>query len=128
MIIRVTSAAALLGLAAAVTPPATHTVRLERNSFIPAVTIAAPGDTVRFINGPGGPHNVMFVADSIAPDARKAIDAAMPKPKIAELSSGMLILQDEAYSIVVPQLAAGRYAFLCSPHWANMRGAIVVKP
>ena len=123
-----TSAAALLGVAAAVTPPATHTVRLERNRFVPAVTHAVPGDTIRFVNGEGGPHNVAFDADSIAKDVRKVIDAAMPKPKIAELASGMLILQDEVYTIVVPRLAPGRYAFLCSPHWAQMRGAIVVTP
>ena len=123
-----TSAAALVGLAALATPPSTHTVKLERNRFVPAVTQAAPGDTIRFVNGEGGPHNVAFDADSIPRDARKVIDAAMPKPKLGEMSSGMLILQDEAYTIVVPALAAGRYAFLCSPHWAQMRGAIVVKP
>lgn len=126
--LRLTCAAALVGLAAAATPPTTHTVRLERNRFEPAVTRAAPGDTIRFVNGEGGPHNVAFDPDSIAKDARRVIDAAMPKPKLGEMSSGMLILQDEAYTVVVPALPAGRYAFLCSPHWANMRGAIVVTP
>jgi plastocyanin len=125
---RLTSAAALAGLAALAAPPAAHTVRLERNRFVPAVIQVAPGDTIRFVNGEGGPHNVAFDADSISKNVRKVIDAAMPKPKIAELSSGMLILQDEVYTIVVPKLPAGRYAFLCSPHWAQMRGAIVVKP
>lgn len=125
---RLTSAAALAGLAAFAAPPASHTVRLERNRFVPAVIQAAPGDTIRFVNGEAGPHNVAFDADSIPKDVRKAIDAAMPSPKIAELSSGMLILQDEVYAIVVPKLPAGRYAFVCSPHWAQMRGAIVVKP
>ena len=124
--IRLTSAFALLGLAAIAPTPATHVVRLERNSFVPAVTHATPGDTIRFVNGEGGPHNVAFDADSIARPLRPVIDAAMPKPKIAEMSSGMLILQDEAYTVVVPKLPAGRYAFLCTPHWATMRGAIVV--
>ena len=126
-ILRSAVLAALAGIAAAASP-ATHTVRLDRNRFVPAVTQAAPGDTIRFVNGEGGPHNVAFEANSIPKDARALIDAAMPKPKIAALSSGMLILQDEVYTIVVPKLAPGRYAFLCSPHWAQMRGAIVVKP
>jgi plastocyanin len=125
---RLIVAVALAGVATLVTPPATHTVRLERNRFVPAVVTASPGDTIRFVNGEGGPHNVAFDTDSIPKDVRKVIDAAMPKPKIAEMSSGMLILQDEAYTIVVPKLGAGRYAFLCTPHWANMRGAIVVTP
>ena len=124
--IRLTSAAALVGLGLLPAPATTHVVRLDRNSFIPAETQAAPGDTVRFVNGDGGPHNVAFVADSIAKDARAAIGAAMPKPKITDLSSSMLILRDESYTIVVPKLEAGRYAFMCQPHYASMRGAIVV--
>ena len=119
---------ALLGVGAAGPVAGTHTVRLDGNSFIPAETRAAPGDTVRFVNGNGGPHNVMFVADSIAKDARKAIDAAMPKPKIGEMSSHLLLDPAETYTIVVPQLGAGRYAFVCLPHQANMRGALVVSP
>src|SRR5687768_11117277 len=124
--IRLTSAAALVALGLRPAPGTTHTVRLDRNSFIPAETHAAPGDTVRFMNGDGGPHNVAFVADSIAKHARVAIGAAMPKPKITDLSSGMLILKDESYTIVVPKLEPGRYAFLCQPHYASMRGALVV--
>jgi plastocyanin len=120
------TSAALVALAMLPAPPSTHVVRLERNRFVPAVTQAAPGDTIRFLNGEGGPHNVAFDADSVPKDVRKVIDAAMPTPKIAEMSSGMLILQDEAYTMVVPQLGAGRYAFMCQPHYANMRGALVV--
>lgn len=126
--IRLTTLLALLGLASFAQPPATHTVRLDGNSFIPAETRAAPGDTVRFVNGNGGPHNVMFIADSIPKDARKAIDAAMSKPKIGEMSSHLLLDPAETYTIVVPKLNAGRYAFLCLPHQANMRGALVVTP
>lgn len=95
---------------------------------MPAVTQAAPGDTIRFVNGEGGPHNVAFDADSISMDARAIIASAMPQPKIGAMSSGMLILRDEAYTIVVPRLGAGRYAFLCSPHYAQMRGTLVVSP
>ena len=125
---RLTSTAALLTFASLAPAPVTHVVRLDPNSFLPAETRAAPGDTIRFLNGNGGPHNVVFARDSIATEARALIDAAMPQPKIMELSSGMLILQDEAYTIVVPRLRAGRYAFFCSPHYAQMRGAVVVSP
>src|SRR5687767_5407135 len=106
--IRLLSAAALVGVGMLPARATTHTVRLDRNSFIPAETHAAPGDTVRFMNGDGGPHNVAFVADSIAKEARAAIGDAMPKPKITDISSGMLILKDESYTIVVPKLEPGR--------------------
>ena len=101
-----------------------HVVRLESNRFVPAVTRAVGGDTLRFVNGEGGPHNVEFISDSIPAAPRRLIDAAMPG-KIRALSSPMLILRGEEYRLVIPALPAGRYAFLCSPHAANMHGALV---
>lgn len=126
--IRLTSAAVIVGLGTLSAPASTHIIRLESNRFVPAETQAAPGDTIRFVNGEGGPHNVAFVGDSISTDARALLAAAMPPPKIAAMSSAMLILRDEAYTVVVPKLGAGRYAFLCSPHYAQMRGALVLSP
>jgi plastocyanin len=126
-VIRLAALLPILGLGFS-SAPATHTVHLDGNAFIPAETRAAPGDTVRFVNGNGGPHNVMFVADSIAKDARTAIDVAMPTPKIGEMSSHLLLDPAESYTIVVPKLNAGRYAFVCLPHQANMRGALIVAP
>ena len=135
MIPLVTGAVALMALsgaggagpAAGSRRQATHVVRLQANRFQPAETRAAPGDTVRFVNGQGGPHNVEFIGDSMTQAARRSIDAAMPAPKIRTLSSGLLIVPDETYSVVVPDLPAGRYAFLCVPHAAAMRGALVVR-
>lgn len=126
--IRKSALIAIVGLVGLLPGPATHTVRLEANSFVPAETRAAPGDTIRFVNGNGGPHNVMFVADSIAKTARAVIDAAMPSPKIGDMSSHLLLDPGETYTMVVPRLGAGRYAFVCLPHQANMRGALVVAP
>ena len=125
---RLSALASLVGLTSFVAGAATHVVRLDGNAFIPAETRATSGDTIRFVNGNGGPHNVMFLADSIAKDARIAIDAAMPKPKIGDMSSHLLLDPAETYTIVVPKLTAGRYAFVCLPHQANMRGALVINP
>jgi plastocyanin len=102
-----------------------HVVRLESNRFVPAETRVAGGDTVRFVNGEGGPHNVEFISDSIPEQQRRLIDGAMTG-KIRALSSPMLILRSEEYRLVIPALPAGRYAFLCSPHAANMHGALVI--
>ena len=124
----------LLALAAtlrAATPeaaPATHVVQLTGNRFAPAETRARVGDTVRFVNGIGGPHNVQFVAESIAGPARVTLARAMGGAKIGPLSSPLLLDPEERYVIVVPAVREGRYAFECLPHAATMRGALVVAP
>ncbi len=109
------------------TGPAVHVVRLAANRFDPAVVRAAPGDTVRFVNGQGGPHNVQFMPESTSVAAQEILNRAMTG-RIAPLSGPLLILTDEAYDFVVPELPSGRYPFLCTPHWANMRGALIVAP
>ena len=104
-----------------------HVVKLEASRFVPAESRVAPGDTVRFVNGQGGPHNVQFMAESIPATAQRLINDAM-RDRILPLTSPMFIIPDEVYTLVVPALPPGRYAFLCSPHWANMRGSLTVAP
>lgn len=49
----------------------THQIRMTGGSrFLPAETIARAGDTLRFINRTGGPHNVQFDGDSIPGPSR----------------------------------------------------------
>jgi plastocyanin len=103
----------------------THEVRLSGNRFTPSEIRVAPDDTIRFINGMGGPHNVQFMAESISVPAQAILNDAM-KDRILPLTSPMFLAEGEQYELVVPKLPAGRYPFLCSPHWANMRGALVV--
>lgn len=116
----------LTAAAASHRPPATHVVRMTGTSFVPAETRVRAGDTVRFVNGMGGPHNVEFVGDSIPAAARKLIDAAMPGDKIGPLSGPLVLDEDETYTVVVPDLTPGRYAYFCRPHLANMRGGLTV--
>ena len=115
-------------LASALSAPVVRTVRLDGNRFIPAELQANPGDTLRFVNGNGGPHNVEFIADSMARPARLLFEASMPggRAKLGPTSGPLLVDPDEAYSFVVPDVAPGRYAFLCLPHQTNMKGALVV--
>src|ERR1700741_4608701 len=96
--------------------PTVHVVRLANNRFEPALVSAAPGDTVRFVNGQGGPHNVQFMPESTTVAAQQLLNRAMGA-RIPPLSGPMLILTDEVYDVVVPELPNGRYPFLCSPHW-----------
>jgi plastocyanin len=106
-----------------------HEIRLSANRFVPAQTIARAGDTLRFINGSGGPHNIQFLVDSLSGSARDLLERAMPGEKIGPVASPLLLDQQETYQFAIPDLPAGRYPYLCLPHGANgMRGAIVIVP
>jgi len=110
-------------------------VRLDNNRFMPAQITARVGDTLAFVNGRGGPHNVQFSDDSLSDTAHRLIDAAMPeRPKQpwsreVPLASPLLVLNGETYKVVVPALPPGRYRFFCTPHLnGGMRGELVVVP
>jgi plastocyanin len=107
--------------------PASHVIQLERNQFNPREIRAHVGDTMHFVNGQGGPHNVMFEKDSIAPAAQKALDGAIGKQRLYFLAGPILILEKETFTLVVPDLPAGRYPLYCNPHYAQMRGGLVVE-
>ena len=95
--------------------------------FVPAAVTANPGDTLRFINQSGGPHNIQFFADSMPAEAGRLLDAAMLGEKIAPLSSPLLVLDNATYDIAVPALPPGRYPFVCLPHFGSrMLGALIV--
>ena len=79
------------GIAMRRAAPRTHVVRLESNRFVPADSRVAVGDTVRFVNGQGGPHNVQFMAESIPATAQSLINDAM-RERILPLTSPMFII------------------------------------
>jgi plastocyanin len=95
---------------------------LDNNRFSPSIITARAGDTLAFVNGRGGPHNVQFADDSLSDQAHQLIDAAMPdRPKVkwsrdVPLASPLLVLDGETYKVVVPALPPGRYRFFCTPH------------
>lgn len=110
------------------TRTAVHEIRMT-SRFVPGRTVARAGDTLRFINQSGGPHNIQFFADSIPEEARALLERAMPGAKIAPLSSPLLISENDTYDIAVPALAPGRYPFVCLPHsGSRMLGALEVVP
>jgi plastocyanin len=110
-------------------------ILLNNNRFMPAMITARVGDTLAFVNGRGGPHNVQFADDSLSDAAHRLIDAAMPdRPKVAwsrdvPLAGPLLVLDGDTYKVVVPALPPGRYRFFCTPHLSGgMRGELVVVP
>ena len=117
----------LTGLQQGAGPKAVHEIRLT-GRFDPAIIEAHAGDSIRFVNGTGGPHNIQFVSDSIPAPMRAQLEHAMPGDKIGHLSSPLLIGTAETDAFRIPDLEPGRYPFFCLPHMANMRGALVIVP
>jgi plastocyanin len=122
-------AAAIACTVLAIDVPRNRTVvQMTGNRFAPAQVTVHAGDTLRFLNGRGGPHNVQFALDSLPDSVSRALDGAMGN-KIGPASGPLLVLEGEAYEFVVPKLPPGQYAYFCLPHLAGgMSGSIVVAP
>jgi plastocyanin len=95
--------------------------------FEPAALTIAAGDGVKFVLVSGGPHNVAFDPAVVPAAAKAQLSANMPE-QAGELSGKMMLNADESYTISFAGVAAGEYAFHCTPHLAmNMKGVITVK-
>ena len=120
--------AAVVAAAAALRPPATaprsHIVRMAGGRFVPAELVIQSGDTVHFVNGSGGPHNVAFSDLVGAPAA--ALRRVMTDT-VAPLAGPLLVLAEERYTIVFNKVPAGRYPYVCIPHQATMKGVLTIR-
>jgi len=110
---------------------ATHEIKMVGDDkgyrFEPADITIKEGDAVKFVMVSGGPHNVSFDAEGMAPDAKAQLDANMDQ-KTSELSSPMLMNPNEAYVVSFGGVKPGKYTFHCTPHLAmNMKGSITVQ-
>jgi plastocyanin len=109
----------------------THEVKMIGDGtgyrFEPANLTIATGDGVKFILVSGGPHNVAFDPAAVPAASKAQLSANMPE-QAGELSGKMMLNADESYTISFGGIAAGEYAFHCTPHLAmNMKGVITVK-
>ena len=77
--------------------------------FVPEQLTIKSGDVVRYHNRQGGPHNVMFFADSIPSGAAAVIDAGMDES--APLTSQMAVTQDEIITVAFNGAPAGQTVF-----------------
>jgi plastocyanin len=95
--------------------------------FEPADVTIKSGDALKFVMVTGGPHNIVFDGETMAPDVKAQLDANMDQ-KLAELSSPMLMNPNEAYVISFGGVKPGKYTFHCTPHLAmNMKGSVTVQ-
>ncbi len=73
------------------------------------------GDTVRWINESGGPHNVSFYADKIPAGAASYLDGAMGN-KMSPLTGELMIQENQAYEMIFAGAPTGTYDYFCTPH------------
>ncbi len=103
-----------------------HTVRMQGGRFAPYELTIAAGDTVHFVLGSGGPHNVAF--RELNATAAAQLRKRMGKDTIADLSGPLLISPDDTYDIVFTDVPAGKYPYWCIPHFGmGQMGSITVR-
>jgi len=86
-------------------------------AFDPVRVSAQPGDTVRFVQAGGMPHNVEFRSVPMAAD-------------LGELRVGpMLVSVGQTYDVVIDgRFPPGKYVYVCTPHEVlGMAGIIYVE-
>ena len=102
-----------------------HVIRMQGGRFAPFDLTVNPGDTIHFILGSGGPHNVAF--RETKGEAATRLRARMGKDTIADLAGPLLILPGDTYDVIF-DVPSGKYPYWCIPHLAmGQMGQITVR-
>ena len=109
-----------------------HTVDMELRDgmyvYTPATLTIKVGDTVRWVNASGGPHNVAFYAAKIPAGAEDVLNNVMPN-KMSPLQGPLLIEEMAVYEVVFLGAPTGTYGYFCLPHEAlGMKATLTVEP
>jgi plastocyanin len=109
-----------------------HEVQMElkdnKYQFDPATLTIKVGDTVKWINASGGPHNVSFYQDKIPAGAADVLNAAMPN-RMGPLSGPLVTDSLAVYQISFANAPAGTYNYYCIPHEAlGMKATLIIQP
>ncbi|NIM51154.1 MAG: hypothetical protein GTN62_14535 [Gemmatimonadales bacterium] len=111
-----------------------HEVRMlltDDNKYVyrPASLTVKVGDTVRWLNVSGFPHNVAFYSDKIPDGAREFLDAVYQNDtaKLGPLSGRLMTQPNDTYEISFVGAPTGTYEYFCTPHEAlGMIAALTV--
>ena len=107
-----------------------HEVKMELVSgqyrFDPKALTIKVGDTVKWINVSGGPHNVSFYKDKIPAGASDVLAKVMPNLQ-QNLDGPFLTDSMAVYQVSFAGAPAGQYAYTCQPHEAlGMNAALTI--
>ncbi len=121
------AAAPQIGAVTTATAPGTgvvHEVQMMQNQdgnyiFQPAALTIKVGDTVRWINVSGFPHNVAFYEDKIPQGSAGQLASLLPaEGKLGPLLGALLTVADETFEVSFINVPAGSYGYFCVPHEA----------
>ena len=106
--------------AAEATQGAVHEVQMVLTDageykYVPETLTIKVGDTVRWINASGGPHNVQFTAGEIPDGADAVLNAAMAN-RMGSLNGQLLMAPNAVYEISFAGAPVGEYGYVCTPH------------
>lgn len=109
-----------------------HEVQMElrdgKYQYSPAELTIKVGDTVRWINASGGPHNVSFYQDKIPAGAADVLNGAMPN-RMGPLSGPLIADSLATYQVSFTNAPAGTYGYYCIPHEAlGMKATLTIQP
>ncbi|MBI4421843.1 MAG: hypothetical protein HY560_13550 [Gemmatimonadetes bacterium] len=109
-----------------------HEVKMQlvngKYSFAPASLTIKVGDTVKWINWSGPPHNVAFKKDRIPAGAAEVLNRVMPE-RMGDLAGKFLIDSLATYQISFGNAPPGTYAYTCQPHETlGMNATLTVQP
>ncbi len=116
----------------AVRTPAVHEVQMVLNDageyrYVPDELTIKTGDTVRWINVSGGPHNVQFKPDRIPDGAADVLNNAMAN-QLFPLSGSLMMAPNAIYEISFEGAPTGEYFYVCTPHeLLNMVATLTVE-
>ncbi len=83
--------------------------------YIPDALTIKVGDTVRWINASGGPHNVQFTAGEVPDGAEAVLNEAMAN-RMGAMNGQLLMAPNAVYEISFAGAPVGEYAYVCTPH------------
>lgn len=98
--------------------------------FEPSALTIKVGDTVRWINGSGFPHNVAFYADSIPDGASVVVDAVMPGDgKLGPMNGRIVSETGDGFEMDFVSAPTGTYIYYSVPQEAaGMLGTLTIEP
>lgn len=99
--------------------------------YRPVTLTIKAGDTVRWLNVSGFPHNVAFWGDSVPQGAQRYLQGkfAGDAQKIGPLSGRLLTQAQQSYEMTFDGAPTGTYTYYCTPHLAlGMKATLTVQP